>query len=53
MKELEYIFSKLGLNKDNGLILTKGGHWKKDTSFPNRVKRLIELKIRPDAFFCA
>ena len=52
MKELEYIFSKLGLNKDNGLILTKGGHWKKDTSFPNRVKRLIELKIRPDAFFC-
>jgi hypothetical protein len=52
MKKIEEIFSKLGLSKDNGLFLTKEGYWKKDTSFPNRVRRLIELKIKPDAFFC-
>lgn len=52
MKELEEIFSKLGLSKDNGLFLTKEEYWKTHTSFPNRVKRLIEQKIKPDAFFC-
>lgn len=52
MKKLEEIFSKLGLRKDNGLFITKEEHWKKDTSFPNRIKRLIDRKIRPDAFFC-
>ena len=52
MNKLEEIFARLGLDKNNGLFITKEEHWKKDTSFPNRVKRLIERKIEPDAFFC-
>jgi len=52
MKNLNEIFSKLGLSKGNGLFLTKDNKWKTETSFPNRVKRLIERKIEPDAFFC-
>ncbi len=52
MKKLEELFSKLGLSKDNGLYITKEGLWKTDIAFPNRVKRLIEKKIEPDAFFC-
>ena len=52
MKKLEEIFARLGLDKNNGLFITKENLWKKDTSFPNRVKRLIERKIEPDAFFC-
>ena len=51
MKKLIEIFSKLGLNSDNGLYLTKENGWKTETSFPNRVKRLIERKIEPDAIF--
>jgi len=52
MKKLNEIFSKLGLTEENGLFLTKDNKWKAATSFPNRVKRLIERKIKPDAFFC-
>lgn len=52
MKKLKEIFSVLGLSSDNGLFLTKENHWKTETSFPNRVKRLIERKIEPTAFFC-
>jgi len=61
MKRIEEIFSRLGLNKDNGLFLlekVEGDYpidrnpWKTETSFPNRVKRLIERKIEPTAFFC-
>lgn len=51
MKSLNEIFSKLGLSKENGLFLTKEDNWKTETSFPNRVKRLIERKIDPDAIF--
>lgn len=51
MKNLNEIFSKLGLSKENGLFLTKENKWKTETSFPNRVKRLIERKIEPDAIF--
>ena len=51
MKRLDEIFSKLGLNSDNGLYVTKDNEWKTETSFPNRVKRLIERKIAPDAIF--
>lgn len=51
MNELNKIFLKLGLNSDNGLYLTNENVWKTETSFPNRVKRLIERKIEPDAFF--
>jgi hypothetical protein len=52
MKKLKEIFSKLGLSKENGLFLTQENVWKIETSFPNRVKKLIEKKIQPDAFFC-
>lgn len=51
MEKLNEIFSKLGLSKENGLFLTKENKWKTETSFPNRVKRLIERKIGPDAIF--
>lgn len=51
MKKLEEIFLKLGLNQDNGLFITKESKWKTETSFPNRVKRLIEKRIEPDAIF--
>lgn len=52
MAQLEEIFEDLGLNKNNGLFITKENLWEKDISFPNRVKRLINRKIEPDAFFC-
>lgn len=52
MTKLEEIFELLGLNKDNGLFIAKEELWKKNTAFPNRVKRLIERKIEPEAFFC-
>lgn len=52
MEKLEEIFAELGLNRSNGLFITKENLWKGDISFPNRVKRLIERKIFPDAFFC-
>ena len=52
MKKLNEIFSELGLSKENGLFFTKDNEWKTETSFPNRVRRLIERKIEPDAFFC-
>jgi hypothetical protein len=52
MANLDGIFELLGINRGNGLHITKEELWKKDTSFPNRVKRLIERKIEPDAFFC-
>lgn len=52
MKKLDELFSRLGLDKNNGLFITKEELWKTDIAFPNRVKRLIERKIEPDAFFC-
>lgn len=52
MKELEEIFARLGLDENNGLFITKDNLWKKETSFPNRVKRLIDREIKPYAFFC-
>lgn len=52
MKKIEEIFSVLGLSNGNGLYYTEDNRWKTETSFPNRVKRLIERKIEPTAFFC-
>jgi SAM-dependent methyltransferase len=52
MENLEEIFTRLNLNRENGLYITKENIWKTDTAFPNRVKRLIEKEINPDAFFC-
>ena len=51
MKKLEEIFLKLSLDSGNGLFITNEKLWKSQTSFPNRVKRLIERKIEPDAIF--
>lgn len=52
MTTLEVLFKQIGLNELNGLFFLKESYWKQSTAFPNRVKRLIDLKIRPDAFFC-
>lgn len=52
MADLREIFDKLGLDKDNGLFITNENTWQKETVLPNRVKRLLENKILPDAFFC-
>ena len=52
MIRIENIIASLGLNENNGLFFVKDSLWKAKTSFPNRIKRLIEYKIRPDAFFC-
>src|ERR1035437_555564 len=52
MSQLNKIFTQLGLNRNNGLFITEEGAWKTDTAFPNRIKRLIERKIEPTAFFC-
>jgi hypothetical protein len=52
MTDLKALFTKLGLDETNGLYITKDDLWKNETAFPNRVKRLIERKILPDAFFC-
>lgn len=53
MKKLEEIFTALGLNQNNGLFITNenNSQWKKETSFPNRVQRLIDKELKPDAFF--
>lgn len=52
MPQLSEIFTKLGLSTDNGLFFTDDNSWKTETAFPNRINRLIEKKIRPQAFFC-
>ncbi|HVW94845.1 MAG TPA: N-6 DNA methylase [Mucilaginibacter sp.] len=52
MEQLEEIFVKLEINETNGLFFTKDDNWKTQTAFPNRVQRLLEHKINPDAFFC-
>lgn len=49
---LNSLFTKLGLSEKNGLYLIKEDIWKNEVAFPNRVKRLITKKIKPDAFFC-
>ena len=52
MANLNQILSILGLTKENGLYFTSENRWKTETSLPNRIKRLIEQKIEPEAFFC-
>lgn len=51
MPELEEIYAELGFDRGNGLCITADANWKRETSFPNRVQRLIERKLAPDAFF--
>ncbi|WP_283687802.1 N-6 DNA methylase [Dysgonomonas sp. Marseille-Q5470] len=52
MTGIKNIILKLGLSERDGLFLMDNDHWKTHTSFPNRVKRLIENRIEPQAFFC-
>lgn len=51
MKNLQKIFDSLGLKEGNGLYVRANGDWKNECSFSSRVSRLIEGKIKPDAFF--
>lgn len=48
---LENICDNLGLNRSNGLFFTNEDGWKTATRFPNRVQRLLQRKLIPDAFF--
>ena len=50
--DLQAVISRLGLSSENGLYITSEKNWQIETAFPNRVKRLLERKIRPEAFFC-
>lgn len=50
MGHLQQIFAKLNLNKSNGLYITSENRWR--DMFSNRVERLIDNVIEPDAFFC-
>lgn len=52
MTDFDEIFQRLGLNRQNGLYVISEDNWKTDVAFPNRVKRLIERKIKPYAVFC-
>lgn len=50
MKHLQHIFEQLNLTKEKGLFFLEENLWK--GLFTNRVERLLEEIIRPDAFFC-
>ena len=50
MKQLQTIFEQLNLTRENGLFLLEENLWR--GLFTNRVERLIEEIVRPDAFFC-
>ncbi len=52
MKNIEEIFQKLGINEQNGLYYTQNAEWKTKLHFPNRIMRLLENSIKPNAFFC-
>ncbi|GHT10808.1 type I endonuclease-methyltransferase fusion protein [Bacteroidia bacterium] len=52
MKQLNGIFQKLGIDTTNGLYYTDDTEWKSKLQFPNRIVRLLENNIKPDAFFC-
>lgn len=51
MKNLLEIFNTLGVNKENGLFITSEGIWEEECQFSSRVGRLINNKLKPDAFF--
>ncbi|MFC4095740.1 Eco57I restriction-modification methylase domain-containing protein [Euzebyella saccharophila] len=49
MRHLNQIFNQLKLSKENGLFITTENDWK--GLFSNRVERLLNNVIKPDAFF--
>lgn len=50
MKNLNEIFDRLGMNEQNGLILTAENKWA--GTLPARVEWLLKDKLKPGAFFC-
>lgn len=52
MKNLTELFKRLGLDSDKGLYLRSENIWQNECGFSNRISRLLEDKIQPDAFFC-
>ncbi|GHT77603.1 hypothetical protein FACS189463_3810 [Bacteroidia bacterium] len=52
MNKLDKIFQTLGIDTINGLYYTNNAEWKSKLHFPNRIVRLLENNIKPDAFFC-
>lgn len=52
MNKLEEIFQRLDLNTSKGLYLITDKIWKDKLQFPSRIKRILEKKISPNAFFC-
>jgi hypothetical protein len=52
VKTLDDLFQRLGLNTSNGLYFFNDTQWKTRLRFPNRIERLLQEKICPDAFFC-
>lgn len=50
MQNLEKIFDRLKINKQNGLYITAENRWKK--LLPFQIEKQFECKIKPDAFFC-
>lgn len=50
MNHLQQIFDRLSLTVENGLFITTENRWKR--MFSNRVERILNEVIRPDAFFC-
>lgn len=52
MRNLSKIFYDLNLEEGNGLFFISKNDWKQECNFSSRITRLIEGKIKPDAFFC-
>lgn len=52
MSYLNDLFNKLNINTSNGLFVLNMHDWDKNIKFPNRVKRLLNDKIKPQALFC-
>jgi hypothetical protein len=52
IKNFDDLFQRLGLNTSNGLYFFNDTQWKTKLRFPSRIERLLQEKIRPDAFFC-
>ena len=52
MSKLDNIFHRLGIDTTNGLYYMNDTKWKSELQFPNRIVRLLEKSIQPNAFFC-
>lgn len=52
MSYLNDLYNKLKFNASNGLIVLDKPNWDKEITFPNRVKKLLNDKIKPQAIFC-